>query len=190
MSIPFPGMIIILFAGFAVWQGTLEFWPAVILATMGYTIGSFAPYYLALKGRKLFSCRLKRSSFGSNYFSSFINKHFNNYDYLLVCFSRPFFLGNYISYAAGVARMNFIRYFFSTAVGSSIKCTLMIFLGFILGVKWFVILDIFPVYSTVSAVIIICALLIIFFRKVIVSTIKDTLLNYRVLTGCFDVFKR
>lgn len=190
MSIPFPGMIVILFAGFAVWQGALDFWPAVVLATMGYTIGSFAPYFLGLKGRELFSGKLGGFSLGSKFFSSFIKKHFNNYDYLFVCFSRPFLVGNYVSYVAGIARMDLVRYFFSTAVGSSIKCTVMIFLGFILGVKWFVILDMLPIYSAASTAVIICGILIIVFRKNIASGLKDLLINYRVLTGCFDVFKR
>ena len=111
ISMPFPGQLLVISIGhmFAIKKMSI-FYGAAIFA-VPYTCGAFLPYYL-----------------GNRYGSSVLTKKplkyvekgrtmFNKYGDLSVLLTRPFGVGNYISYLAGMYHMNKSKFAIYTFLG-------------------------------------------------------------------------
>src|SRR5699024_3844897 len=97
---------------------------AVIAAGMSlfYTSASLIPFYLAAKLGSKFPERLKRKlAKGQNYF--------NRYGTWSIALSRPFGVGNYISYVAGLSKVNPLKFFLLTFLGIYPWSVVMLWLG-------------------------------------------------------------
>lgn len=121
-SIPLPGIVIVLTFGYVLTPGFMGI--AVIAAGMSlfYTSASLIPFYLAAKLGSKFPERLKRKlAKGQNYF--------NRYGTWSIALSRPFGVGNYISYAAGLSKVNPLKFFLLTFLGIYPWSVVMLWLG-------------------------------------------------------------
>ncbi|GGE48825.1 membrane protein [Pullulanibacillus camelliae] len=122
LSVPFPGIIIVLAYGyvmnFNIWESLLM---ALVMSAI-YTIASFIPYLLGYKLDAFFKKRLKKS----------IDKArgwFNKYGLWSIAVTRPFGIGNYISYVAGISKVKWLPYGLLTLVGIFPWAFVMIFIG-------------------------------------------------------------
>lgn len=107
-SLPFPGIAIVITYGYLFpLQSTL--WIAAVMSVI-YSLASLIPYFF---GRKLGWLLRKKWNKGL----AKANGLFLRYGYWSVAATRPFGLGNYISYIAGMAKMNLKSYLFLTFVG-------------------------------------------------------------------------
>lgn len=121
-SIPLPGIVIVLTFGYVLTPGFMGI--AVIAAGMSlfYTSASLIPFYLAAKLGSKFPERLKRKlAKGQNYF--------NRYGTWSIALSRPFGVGNYISYVAGLSKVNPLKFFLLTFLGIYPWSVVMLWLG-------------------------------------------------------------
>lgn len=129
-SIPFPGTIVFIIAGFVVYKAGLNIWISIILAGLFYSIASILPYYI---GKKI-KCGIYH--FLEKYFKVSRNKiveiedFFHKHGELSVCISRPFFIGNYISYFAGIANVDLLRFLILTFIGILPWATIYLWLGY------------------------------------------------------------
>ncbi len=121
-SLPFPGIIIVLVFGYLLHPDMQQiFWLSVGMG-LAYSAASYIPYAI---GRKL-------GNNGSGKFSEKLVRAlqwFRRYGELSVCVTRPFVLGNYISYAAGMSRVKPWRYGVLTFFGIFPWAFLMLVLG-------------------------------------------------------------
>lgn len=119
-SIPFPGMLVILAFGNLKspdWSEAL--WLALGMS-LAYSLASFIPYIIGLRFQSSLTGKLKIDK---------VQYLFQKYGQWSICFTRPFGFGNYISYVAGMSRVDPIRYGILTFIGIFPWAYLMLILG-------------------------------------------------------------
>ncbi|QOR68740.1 VTT domain-containing protein [Cytobacillus suaedae] len=122
-SLPFPGIAIVLAYGSIL---PFSYWNTFIVAvgmSITYSMASLIPYII---GRKFEGILGKKSKKGLKKATDF----FIRYGGWSVALTRPFGLGNYISYVAGISRMNMTPYLILTFIGIFPWSFIMILLGY------------------------------------------------------------
>jgi len=138
-NVPIPSEITMPFAGFLVQGGRFNFWLVVLIGAFANLIGATLSYYLASS--------LGRSELRSRYriFNILISDRnlelaevwFKKYGSFSVFFSRLVpVVSTFISFPAGLARMNLKIFSIFTFVGSFIWCLFLTYLGFVFGENW------------------------------------------------------
>ncbi|WP_164214407.1 VTT domain-containing protein [Virgibacillus sp. YIM 98842] len=121
-SIPMPGVIIVLTFGYLLSPGFFAMAAIAAVMSLFYTCASLIPFYLAAKLESKFPERLKRKLAKSQIY-------FNRYGTWSIAFSRPFGVGNYISYIAGLSKVNPFTFTLLTFLGIYPWCVVMLWLG-------------------------------------------------------------
>ncbi|MDF2606661.1 MAG: hypothetical protein K0S34_856 [Bacillales bacterium] len=121
-SLPFPGVIMVLSFGYLFSPGYLETAFVAVGMSLSYCIASLIPYYLGMKLEDYIPNKFKNGLQKGQDF-------FNKYGVWSVALSRPFGIGNYISYVAGISRVSFFKYFTLTFIGIYPWSYVMILLG-------------------------------------------------------------
>lgn len=121
-SLPFPGVALVLTYGYLLpfsYVGT-----AFTAAGMSviYCLASLIPYFLGRKLKGLFPKRMQKGLDKAR-------KFFLRYGIWSVALSRPFGLGNYISYVAGMSKIRLVPYLFLTLAGIYPWAYVMLVLG-------------------------------------------------------------
>lgn len=121
-SLPFPGIAIVLAYGYIL---PFSYWNTFLIAALMsvvYSISSLIPYFVGNKLERLFQ---KRSNKGLEKAKGL----FIRYGGWSVALTRPFGLGNYISYVAGMSKMRLTPYLLLTFIGIFPWSFVMILLG-------------------------------------------------------------
>jgi len=132
--IPFPSEVVMPPAGYLVFQGKMNPWLVVLAGGLGSLAGAYANYYGALYlGRPLLlqygrfvglaELKLEKAE-------HFFRKHGEISTFIgrLLPVIRQL-----ISVPAGLARMNHARFAFYTALGASIWCAVLAWIGYLIG---------------------------------------------------------
>jgi len=138
-NVPIPSEITMPFAGFLVQIGRFNFWSIVLTGAFANLVGALLSYYLASS--------LGRSELRSRYriFNILISDRnlelaevwFKKYGSFSVFFSRLVpVVSTFISFPAGLARMNLKVFSIFTFAGSFLWCLFLTYLGFIFGENW------------------------------------------------------
>ncbi|RDV84072.1 DedA family protein [Ammonifex thiophilus] len=136
-NIPLPSEIILPFGGFLAYQGKITFWEAVLAGTLGGTVGSVISYYLGLKGGRPFLERYGHYLWISPRELAVAEAWFARYGEATVFFTRLLpVIRTFISFPAGIARMNLMRFIIYTFLGSLPWSMILTYLGFRLGEHW------------------------------------------------------
>lgn len=121
-SVPFPGVVVVLSYGYALRPSLSELVIIGIVMSIVYSLASFIPYSLAYKSedaiRKKFGKRLAKAQ-----------DWFMRYGLWSVSLTRPFSVGNYISYVAGMSKVPKVKYFLYTFIGILPWSIVMLFVG-------------------------------------------------------------
>ncbi len=160
-SLPFPGLVIVLSYGYLLSPGYVN--TAFIAAGMSmfYSLASLIPYYLGMKLESSLPNKLKKG----------LEKGivlFNRYGVWSVAFSRPFGIGNYISYAAGISRVNLFKYFILTFCGIYPWSYVMILLGDYFNGNYETFKRYFSTYSIYgygTIVVVIAIIILIYYKR-------------------------
>lgn len=161
-NIPIPSEVIMPFSGFLVSQGKLDLWLVSLAGAVGCTIGSAASYGL---GR--WSNETWVKGFVNSWGRFFITEDelaqatqwLQKYGDGVAFFSRLLpIVRTFISFPAGVARINFLRFIVYTFVGSLIWSLLLAYIGFQLGENWDAVRPIFRQFDYLIAILGIIAL--------------------------------
>jgi membrane protein DedA with SNARE-associated domain len=121
-SIPMPGLIIVLTFGYLLSPGFPGIAAIAIGMSLCYSSASLIPFYLAAKLEAKFPEKLKRKIAKSQ-------MYFNRYGTWSIAISRPFGIGNYISYIAGLSKVNPFKFFILTFFGIYPWSVIMLWLG-------------------------------------------------------------
>lgn len=162
---PIPSEIILPFSGFVASLGSMNIYLVIIVATLAAYLGSLPFYFIGRWGEKPVLTFLEK--YGKYLFikKSDVDKGFevfNKYGNGVVFVGRVIpIIRTLISFPAGVAKMNFVKFTIYTLFGSLIWNIILTYTGFILGDHWERIGAIVGQYEKV--IIVVCILLFILY---------------------------
>lgn len=164
-GIPMPSEVIMPFAGFLVLDGRLNFVAVVIIGTLGNLAGSWLAYWIGLKGGRPLIEKYGRYILISNHDLNVAEKLFARYGEMVVFFGRLLpVVRTYISFPAGLARMNFKKFSIYTFLGALPWSFLFVWLGTIMGSHWDLIREKLHDFDLAMLIIVILAILLYIWR--------------------------
>ena len=171
-AIPFPGAFLLAWSGFILGRDLADLALATGLGVSGYMVGAIIPYLLGrLGGRPVIEQAFRRFQLSTGKID-LAERWFNKYGLVVVAASRPFFLGNYVSFVAGMAHTRFIPFLLCTGLGIFPWVFVYLYLGMVFGRHWQKAVELVGQYSTVTFVVILSVVLIFIFRKRLLQLIR------------------
>lgn len=136
-NIPIPSEIIMPFAGFLVWEEKLSFLPVVLWGALGNLFGSLVSYYLGFFGGRPFLERYGKFFLLKESDLRFADKFFQRYGSFAIFIGKVLpVVRTFISFPAGVARMNIWKFSAYTIIASFIWSYLLAYAGLVMGENW------------------------------------------------------
>jgi membrane protein DedA with SNARE-associated domain len=135
--IPLPSEIIMPFSGYLVFRGDFELFRTGLAGAFGCVLGSVPAYYLGLYGGRPLVERYGKYVLISYRDLDLADRWFDRYGDWAIFFGRLLpVVRTFISFPAGVARMNFTRFVIYTLIGSFPWCLGLAYIGMKLGENW------------------------------------------------------
>ena len=135
--IPLPSELIMPFAGYLVFKGTLTLWGVTLAGAMGCVLGSLVAYYVGLWGGRPLVLKYGRYLLISHHDVDLADRWFARHGDITIFIGRLLpVVRTFIAFPAGVARMPLFKFVAYTFVGSLIWCWGLAWLGLILGEHW------------------------------------------------------
>lgn len=135
--IPLPSEIIMPFAGYLVSTGEFNLHWASLAGAFGCAVGSAVAYYAGMLGGRPFIEKYGRYVLIRPHDIDKADKWFCKYGEASVFISRLLpVIRTFISFPAGVCRMNFPRFLVYSFVGSVPWCYFLTYVGKVLGENW------------------------------------------------------
>lgn len=121
-SVPFPGIVVVLAYGGLLNMSLAGM--AGIAAAMAviYSVASLIPYFIGNKLEHLIRPNIRKGLDKAS-------RIFNRYGIWSIALSRPFGIGNYISYLAGISAVGLLKYVLLTFAGILPWCFAILYLG-------------------------------------------------------------
>ena len=136
-GVPIPSEIVVPFSGFLASRGKMNFWLAVLVATLANVLGSTALYYVGNLAGEPFIHRYSRYFRLSREHLEAVKAWFNRYGSTTVFVGRLLpAVRTYISLPAGIGGMRMHRFLTLTAVGSFLWNLMLAYVGLWLGENW------------------------------------------------------
>lgn len=136
-NIPLPSEIIMPFAGFLVAQGQFNLWLAGLAGAIGCVLGSIFSYWLGMVGGRPLIERYGKYILISHHDLDLTDSWFKKRGEITVFIGRLLpIVRTFISFPAGVARMNFGRFIIYSFLGSLPWTLLLAFIGQKMGENW------------------------------------------------------
>lgn len=159
-GIPMPSEVIMPFSGFLVAMGKMNFWLVVLIGTLGNLAGSMLAYYIGLKGGRPVLEKYGKYVLISRHDLDLADRWFTKYGNLTVFFSRLLpVIRTYISFPAGIAKMNFNKFCLYTFLGALPWSALFAWLGVKMGNNWELIREKLHNFDLLMAVLIIAIII-------------------------------
>ena len=135
--IPLPSEIIMPFSGYLVFRGEFGLFWVGLAGAFGCVVGSVPAYYLGLYGGRPLIEKYGKYVLVSHHDLDLADRWFGRYGDWAIFFSRLLpVVRTFISFPAGVARMNLTRFTVYTFVGSFPWCLGLAYVGMKLGENW------------------------------------------------------
>ncbi|MFA6322481.1 MAG: DedA family protein [Candidatus Buchananbacteria bacterium] len=136
-GLPIPSEIIMPFAGFLVAKGQLSFFWVGLLGSLGNLAGSALAYYIGLWGGRPLIEKYGKWFLISKHDLNLADHWFNKYGDWAVFFGRLLpVVRTYISFPAGIAKMDIKKFCFYSFIGALPWCFLFAWLGIKMGNNW------------------------------------------------------
>ena len=137
MGILIPSEAISPFAGYLVSRGQMGFFGAVTAGVLGNLVGSWVAYFIGLWGGRELWFHYGRYVGVRAHHLSVAEKWFDKYGEFTVFISRCLpVVRTFISFPAGTARMNFVKFTFYTFIGCVPWVFALTYFGYYLGENW------------------------------------------------------
>jgi membrane protein DedA with SNARE-associated domain len=135
--IPLPSEIIMPFSGYLVFRGDFELMRVGLAGAFGCLVGSVPAYFLGVYGGRPLVERYGKYVLISHRDLDRADRWFERYGDWAIFFSRLLpVVRTFISFPAGVARMNFQRFVIYTFLGSFPWCLGLAYIGMKMGENW------------------------------------------------------
>ena len=135
--IPLPSEIIMPFSGYLVSVGKMNLWAVALAGAVGCVVGSLVAYWAGMYGGRPFLAKYGRYVLISRQDLDLADRWFGRYGEAIIFTSRLLpAVRTFISFPAGVARMNLKRFVLYTFAGSLPWCLGLAYVGQKLGEQW------------------------------------------------------
>jgi len=162
----FPSEVTMPLAGIAVSQGKMTLWGITLAAATGDVLGSLIVYFVALKGGRPLVKKYGKYIFISTDDLDHADKWFEKYGHEAVFISKLLpIMGRFISWPAGIARMDLKKFIIYTFVGSLPFALVLGYLGVILGHNWNIVNGYLHAFNIVVVIGLIGILLYLIYKK-------------------------
>ncbi|MFC3211570.1 DedA family protein [Planomicrobium okeanokoites] len=121
-SVPFPGIIAVLAYGGLLDLSLAKMAGIAAMMAVVYSLASLIPYFIGNKLEHLLWNKIRKGLEKAGGF-------FNRYGIWSIALSRPFGVGNYISYLAGISNVGLVKYMILTFSGIFPWCFAILYLG-------------------------------------------------------------
>src|SRR3989344_1742900 len=136
-NIPVPSEVIMPFAGYLVSKGEFSFWWVVFWGAAGNLAGAVGSYYLGYFGGRRFLVSYGKFLFITMHDLEMADRLFGKYGSAIALFSRMLpVVRTFISFPAGVAKMNIWKFSRYTFAGSFLWSIFLAYIGVALGENW------------------------------------------------------
>ncbi len=136
-GLPIPSEVIMPFSGFLVALGKMNFWSVTLLGAFGNLIGSLLAYWIGFRGGRPLIEKYGRYILISKHDLDLADRWFIKYGNFTVFFGRLLpVVRTYISFPAGIAKMNLKKFSFYTFIGALPWSALFAWLGVKMGDNW------------------------------------------------------
>jgi membrane protein DedA with SNARE-associated domain len=136
-GIPMPSEVIMPFSGFLVADGRLALWAIVIVGTLGNVVGSLLAYWIGYKGGRPLIEKYGKYILISKHDLDMADRWFARFGDLTVFFGRLLpVVRTYISFPAGISKMNWKKFTAYTFLGALPWSLLFGWLGVKMGSNW------------------------------------------------------
>lgn len=132
--LPIPSEMTMIPAGYLIYKGEMHFVPAFVLSVAGSLAGSLINYTIAVHyGRKLLIKQGRYFMMDEEKLDR-MERFFRKHGSISIFLGRLVFgVRHYISFPAGLAKMDLRRFSFYTAAGASIWVAVLLGLGYFIG---------------------------------------------------------
>jgi membrane protein DedA with SNARE-associated domain len=178
---PFPSEVVVPPAGYLASRGDMNIWLVIFCGVFGSLLGALFNYFLALCLGRPILMRYGRYFFLPHDKFAKVDVFFFKHGDIstFVCRLIPG-IRQYISFPAGLARMNLLKFCFYTSFGAAIWVTVLAYIGFFVGNN----MELVNQYSRQATIaLILCIALIVFLyirRQAKKSQDKDLEQNVRL----------
>jgi membrane protein DedA with SNARE-associated domain len=132
--VPFPSEVVMIPAGYLAHQGKMNMGLAIFCGVFGSWIGALVNYYMAVYLGRPFLMRWGKYFFINEKKFMKVEDFFNRHGEIGTFTGRLIpVVRQYISFPAGLARMNLAHFLFFTGLGAGIWVTVLAWIGFIAG---------------------------------------------------------
>jgi len=165
--VPFPSEVVMVPAGYLASKGEMSLALAILFGIAGSLIGALFNYYLAIKFGRGFLLKYGKYFFLKEDSLEKLDKFFKEHGEISTFTGRLIpGIRQYISFPAGLARMNLFKFSFYTTLGAGIWVVILALIGYYIGKNE----DLVKQYlqnATISAIIgvVIIALIYILIKK-------------------------
>src|SRR3989338_8372577 len=136
-GVPMPSEVIMPFSGFLVFKGEMNFWAVVFLGTAGNLAGSLLAYEIGRRGGRPLIEKYGKYILISHHDLNLADKLFVKYGQAVVFVGRLLpVVRTYISFPAGIAKMDLKKFALYTSLGALPWCILFTWLGVKMGANW------------------------------------------------------
>lgn len=132
--LPLPSEVVMIPAGYLVWEGKMNAFLAILAGTFGSLAGALCNYFIAIKIGRIFVIRYGKYFFMKEKSLIATEKFFNKHGEISTFIGRLIpVVRHYISLPAGLAKMSLYHFCFFTLVGACIWVSVLTAFGYFLG---------------------------------------------------------
>ena len=132
--VPFPSEVVIPPAGYLVSLGNMSILPVIFAGISGSVLGSLLNYWLAVRFGRAFLLKHARWFFLNEEKFAKFEFFFNTHGEITTFVGRLIpVVRQYISFPAGLVRMNLFKFIVYTALGAAIWVTILAYVGYFVG---------------------------------------------------------
>ena len=131
---PFPSEVVMIPAGYLAYKGEMNIYIAIVVGILGSLAGALFNYYLAVKFGRKFLIKYGKYFFIKEPTIVKIEEFFKSHGHISTFSGRLIpAVRQYISFPAGLARMNLFIFCIYTSLGAGIWVIILTLLGYFLG---------------------------------------------------------
>lgn len=166
-GIPMPSEVIMPFSGFLVADGRMTLWIIVLAGTLGNVVGSLVAYWIGYKGGRPLIEKYGKYILISKHDLDLADRWFSKYGQFTVFFGRLLpVVRTYISFPAGIAKMDVKKFTFYTFLGALPWTALFAWLGIKMGSNWELIRQKLHNFDLLMAIIVVLAIVLYVWRHI------------------------
>jgi len=131
---PFPSEVVMVPAGYLAYKGEMNIYFAILSGIAGSLTGALFNYFLAVKFGRRFLVKYGKYFFISEETISKMEEFFKSHGHISTFSGRLIpAVRQYISFPAGLARMNLLTFSIYTSLGAAIWVVILTLLGYYIG---------------------------------------------------------